>query len=304
MNIDMDKLRRSGVISATAREECRKLIQPGARLEKIAIEAETIIRDMGGEPAFPAQLSKNNIAAHYCSPPGDKTLAEEGDIIKLDLGAHVDGYVTDNAITVDLRDGPESLLVKASEMALENAISVMGPDAPLTEVGRQIETTIQAMGFNPIYNLTGHGVARYVIHCKPSIPNYPDPRAPKLRPGQTIACEPFACDGKGSIEERGDSEVFMLLRSPKAKDLKKFPEEIAEAIAATDKLPFARRTLLRHLKSAKKVEQALKLLQKTRLLADYPPLCEKPGVRVSQCEHTIFIHEDRAEVLTRNPEGS
>ena len=299
MKVEIDKLRRAGQITATAREACKKLAKPGAKLEAIALEAESIIREMGGEPAFPAQLSRNNIAAHYCSPPGDQTVIEEGDIIKLDLGAHVDGYVTDSAVTIDLRDGEESLLVKASEMALENAISLMGPGASLTEIGRQIESTIKAMGFNPVYNLTGHGVARYVIHCKPSIPNYPDPRASSLRPGQTVACEPFACDGRGSIEEKGEAEVFMVIRSPRAKDLKKIPPDLAEAIAATNKLPFARRTLLRHLGSEKKVEQALKILKKTRMLADYPPLVERPGVRVAQTEHTIFIHEDRAEVITR-----
>ena len=157
--------------------------------------------------AFPAQLSRNNIAAHYCSPPGDPTEAQDDDIIKFDCGTHVDGYVTDNATTVDLRDGEGSMLVRASELALENAISVMGPGASITEVGRQIESTIKAMGFNPVYNLTGHGVARYVIHCKPSIPNYPERRAGKLMAGQTIACEPFASDGKGYVDHEGRPEV-------------------------------------------------------------------------------------------------
>ncbi len=301
MKIDLDQLRRSGLITATARETCKKMIQPGVRLEKVAIEAETIIRDMGGEPAFPAQLSSNHIAAHYCSAPGDKTEAQGNDTIKLDMGTQVDGSVTDGATTVALRDGPDSMLVKASEMALENAISVMGPGAPITEVGRQIESTIKAMGFTPIYNLTGHGVARYCIHCKPSIPNYPEQKAVSLRVGQMVACEPFACDGRGSIEEKGEPEVFMLLRTPTARELKKLPEDIAEAIDKTRKLPFARRTLLRHLGSDKKVEQALKILYRMKLIADFPPLVEQPGVRVAQAEHTMLIHEDHAEVLTRSP---
>lgn len=133
---DLDKLRRSGFISATAREHGRKLIQPGTKLEAIACEVETVIRDLGGKPAFPAQLSRNHIAAHYCPPPGDPTEIQPDDIVKLDLGTQVDGYVTDNAITVDLRDGEGSLLVAASRMALENAISVMGPGAPIIEIGR------------------------------------------------------------------------------------------------------------------------------------------------------------------------
>lgn len=302
MNIDLDSLRRSGQISATARETCKKMIQPGTRLEAIAVEAETIIRDMGGEPAFPAQLSRNNIAAHYCSPPGDTTEVQEGDIIKLDCGTHVDGYVTDNATTVDLREGEGSLLVKASEMALEAAISVMGPGASLTEVGRQIESTIKSLGFSPVYNLTGHGVARYIIHCAPSVPNYPDPRAASLRAGQTVACEPFACDGKGYIDEQGTAEVFMLDRRLRPKDIKKFPPRIAEAIEQTNNLPFARRTLLHLLDNDMKLsDEAMKLLKKTKMIRSYPPLVEKQGVRVSQTEHTIFIHEDHAEVLTRAP---
>jgi len=297
---DLDKLRRSGVISATAREECRKLIVPGARLEDIALRAEEIIREMGGEPAFPAQLSRNNIAAHYCPRPGDPQEVQAGDIIKLDCGTHVDGYVTDNAVTVDLQAGPDSALVAASSAALDNAISVMGPGASVTEIGRQIEETITAFGFSPVYNLTGHGVARWIIHCQPSIPNYPDPRAGTLKAGQTIACEPFACDGKGYIEEQGTPEVFGLSRKPKPKD--KLPEDLAAALDAVHGLPFARRTLRRHLASDARTEECLRLLQKKKLLHSYPPLVEKRGVRVAQTEHTIFIHEDHAEVLTRNPE--
>ncbi|MEE9127565.1 MAG: type II methionyl aminopeptidase [Planctomycetota bacterium] len=300
MKPDLDALRLSGRISATARETCKKLVQPGVKLEKVALEAETIIRDMGGVPAFPCQLSRNNIAAHYCSPPDDPTEAQPNDIIKLDCGTQVDGYVTDNAVTIDLQNGPDSVLVQASQMALENAISVMGPGASITEIGNQIESTIKAFGFNPVYNLTGHGVARYVIHCKPSIPNYPDPKAGRLRPNQTIACEPFVCDGSGSIDEVGKAEVFGLKRRPRPKD--KLPKDIQAALEQTCFLPFARRTLLRQLPTLERVEQALKLLDRQGLLLKYPPLVEKTGVRVAQTEHTIFIHEDRAEVLTRAPQ--
>ena len=296
---DLEKLRRSGHISATAREAGREMIRPGARIRDIAEAVEKIIYDMGGKPAFPAQLSRNHIAAHYCSPPDDDTEIQPNDIVKLDLGTQVDGYVTDNAVTVDLAGGPDSALVAASRMALDNAIAIMGPGASITEIGSQIETTIKAFGFNPIYNLTGHGVARYVIHCAPSIPNYPDPKAGRLKPNQTIACEPFACDGKGYIEQAGDAEVFGLKRRTKPKD--RLPREIEEALALTEGLPFARRTLMLTLGTADRVEQALRLLRKAKLLTDYPPLVEKRGVRVSQTEHTIFIHEDRAEVLTLAP---
>jgi methionyl aminopeptidase len=293
---DLELLRKSGQISARAREHGKAMIVPGAKLRAIAEEVEEMILDLGGKPAFPAQLSRNHIAAHYCSSPTDDTEVQPGDIIKLDLGTHVDGYVTDNAVTVDLQGGPNSALVAASAMALENAIAVMGPGASITEIGERIESTIKTFGFTPVYNLTGHGVARYVIHCSPSIPNYPDPKAPRLRPNQTIACEPFACDGRGYIDEEGAAEVFGLARKPKPKD--KLPPDIQEAVDATDGLPFARRTLLRHLPDQKRVEEALRLLKRAKLLRSYPPLCERRGVRVAQTEHTIFISETGAEVLT------
>jgi len=294
--IDLDKLRRSGRISAQALLHGKKMIAPGARIEDIARAVEQVIFDLGGKLAFPAQLSRNHIAAHYCSPPGDPTTLQPDDIVKLDLGTQVDGYVTDNAVTVDLRDGPDSLIVTASRMALENAIAVMGPGASITEIGHQIESTVKALGFSPVVNLTGHGVARYTIHCAPSIPNYAEQKAGRLRANMTIACEPFVCDGKGFIEVRGGAEVFMLKRDVRPKD--GLGPELERALAASEGLPFARRQLLPFL-GAGKVEDALKLLKKRGLVEEYPPLCEKPGVRVAQTEHTIFISETGAEVITR-----
>jgi methionyl aminopeptidase len=293
----LETLRLSGRISATAREHGRTLIVPGAKLREIAEAVEAVIFDMGGELAFPAQLSRNHIAAHYCSGPDDETEVEPDDIVKLDLGAHVDGYVTDNAITVDLRDGPESKLVEASAKALDAAIERMGPGASIARIGGAIERTIQSYGFNPIYDLSGHGVARYLVHCAPSIPNFRDQSAPKLKPGQTIACEPFACTGRGRIQHAPGPEVFGLRRVPTAHDDLR-PDFVAAA-RATKRLPFARRGLLAHLPDLAAVEAALTAYSDAGLLVSYPPLVERRGVRVSQTEHTIYIHEDRAEVLTR-----
>lgn len=300
MKIDLDKLRQSGRISATALAHGRRMIVPGARIEDVQLAVEAKIRELGGEPAFPAQISRNHIAAHYCSPPGDATTVQPTDIVKLDCGTHVDGYVTDNATTVDLRDGEDSLLCAASRMALENAIAVMGPGVSLTEVGRQVETTITSLGFKPVRNLCGHGVARYTIHCAPSVPNYTDTKAGRLKPNMTIACEPFASDGKGFIEVDGHPEVFMLTRDLRPKD--NVPADVAAAMAKSQRLPFARRDLVRWFETQKRAEAALQLLLKKKLVESYPPLAERQGVRIAQFEHTIFIHEDRAEVMTRQPE--
>ncbi|MBM4061623.1 MAG: type II methionyl aminopeptidase [Planctomycetes bacterium] len=300
MKIDLETLRRSGRIAARALAHGRGLIRAGARLEEIQCAVEAKIRELGGEPAFPAQMSRNHVAAHYCSPPGDPTVIQPGDIVKLDCGVHVDGYVTDNATTVDLRDGEDSLLCAASRMALENAIAVMGPGASLTEVGRQIETTIGSLGFKPVRNLCGHGVARYSIHCAPSIPNYADGKAGRLRPNMTVACEPFASDGVGMIAVDGVPEVFMLKRDLRPKD--NLPADVLRAMEQARGLPFARRDLVRWFGAPGKAEDCLRLLARKGLVEEYPPLCERPGVRIAQFEHTVFIHEDRAEVMTYLPQ--
>ncbi|PIE23744.1 MAG: type II methionyl aminopeptidase [Planctomycetota bacterium] len=295
-NMDLDKFREAGRIAGTVREFGKGLIQPGVRLAEIVQACDDKIREMGGEPAFPAQISRNHIAAHYCPAPDDPQLVEKGDILKLDLGAHVDGYVADNAVTVDLRDGNDSPLCLASKMALENVIANVGPGVIVSELGRIVYDTITALGFKPVYNLTGHGVARYQVHCKPQIPNYDDKKSIRLKPGQVIAVEPFATDGEGYINEVGKAEVFQLVRPLKKKD--KLDSRIEVFLRATNRLPFARRDLHRHFSSTES-ELVLGTLRKKRLIHEYPPLAEKEGVRISQHEHTIMITESGAEVTTR-----
>lgn len=293
--LDYDKFREAGRITAEVREFGRSLVRPGVRLATVVESCDARIRELGAKTAFPAQISRNHIAAHYCPPPGDDTIADTGDILKLDLGAHVDGYVADTAVTVDLRDGADSMLSMASKLALENVIAIAGPGVAISELGRTIHDTISSMGFRPVFNLTGHGVSRFVIHCAPHIPNFDDKRPGRLKAGQVVAIEPFATDGRGYIEEVGKAEVFQATREIKPKD--RLPAKLARALESFQKLPFARRDLVRYM-SPKEGEESLKLLKKKRLLREYPPLAEKPGTRISQHEHTLMITESGAEVTT------
>ncbi len=294
--IDYDKFREAGKIAGTVREFGKGLIRPGTRLADIVQACDDKIRELGGEPAFPSQISANHIAAHYCPPPDDPTTVGPGDILKLDVGAHVDGYVADNAVTVDLKDGPDSPLSMASKLALENVLASIGPGITVSELGRIVCDTITAMGFKPVYNLTGHGVARFTVHCAPQIPNYDDRRMVRLRPGQLVAVEPFASSGKGYIDEVGEAQVFQVKRPIKKRD--KIPDEMTAALDSVHGLPFSRRDLHR-LMSKKDCERTIQLLRRRKLIHEYPPLAEDPGTRISQHEHTIMILEDGVEVTTR-----
>ena len=102
------------------------------------------------------------------------------------------------------------------------------------------------------------------------------------------------------IAEDGKGEVFMLRRGVKAKD--SLPKDIFDAMEASERLPFARRDMVRWLGTDMRCEEAIKVLHKKKLIDNYPPLCEKPGVRIAQFEHTIFISENGPEVMTRLPE--
>src|SRR5690606_3645777 len=178
---DLDKLRLSGRISSVTREDCRKMIRVGARIEDIARAAEAMILELGGKPAFAEQFSRNDNAAHYCSPPGDQTRIEAGDMVELYLCTQVDGYVTDSAVTVDLAAGEQSALVAASQTALENAIALMGPGASITEIGGRGAGPSEAFGLHPGGQPTRHGPAPPATRRQPTRPSRPRPRAAPLR---------------------------------------------------------------------------------------------------------------------------
>ena len=256
---------------------------------------EDLIRARGAEPGFPAQSSRNHVAAHYCSPPGDDMCYEEGDCVKVDLGVHVDGYIADTAASVDLSsDGRWQALVQASADALAAAIATVGDGVPVGEVGAAIERTIVAAGYNPVRNLTGHGLGRWKVHTPPQIPNQAERGGARLQTGMVFAIEPFACDGRGYITERGRAEVFMMVRPPmRAKGLDR---DILRDIESWRGLPIARR-YFGH-RDSKTMEETFSKLVRQGVLMRYPPLVEEPGVMVAQSEHSIYLGPDGVEILT------
>ncbi len=291
----LQSFRLAGRIAAECREWAREHIRPGVEVRSVLEAIEDLIRERGGAPGFPAQSSRNQIAAHYCSPPGDPLLYEEGDCVKVDLGVHVDGYVADTAASIDLsRDGRWGALVQASVDALAAAIATVADGVGVGEIGAAIERTIVAAGFNPVRNLTGHGLGRWKVHTPPQIPNQAERDGTRLREGMVFAIEPFACTGRGYITERGRAEVFMMVRPPqRAKGLDR---TVLKEIESWRGLPIARR-YFRHLDPAV-VEETLSKLVRQGALMRYPPLVEEDGVMVSQTEHSIYLGPEGVEILT------
>ncbi len=287
--------RRAGRIAKECREWAVAIIRPAVRVRHVLETVEEMIRARGAEPGFPAQSSRNSIAAHYCSPPDDELAYQEGDCVKVDIGVHVEGYVADTAATVDLSaDGRWRSLIQASADALAAAIATVEHGVRVGKVGAAIERTIVAAGFQPVRNLTGHGLGRWRVHTPPQIPNYGENGGAVLEEGTVFAIEPFACTGRGYIHERGKAEVFMMVRPPrKAKGLDR---EVLKAIEAWRGLPIARR-YFRHLDPLA-VEETLGRLARQGSLMRYPPLVEEEGVMVAQTEHSIHLGPEGVEILT------
>ena len=287
--------RKAARIAADCREWARVNIQPGVTIRHILETVEERIAQAGAAPAFPAQSSRNSVAAHYCSSPTDEQAYEVGDCVKVDVGVHVDGYIADNACTVDLStDGRWTPLVDASANALNAAIAAVEPGRPVGEIGGHIERTIMAAGFEPVRNLTGHGLDRWKVHVAPQIPNYGERGGGRLKAGMVIAIEPFASTGRGHIREAGRAEVFMMVRPPrKAKGLDK---DVLRAIQSWKGLPIARRYFREFDPGA--VDDTISKLAAQGSLMRYPPLVEDADVMVAQTEHTLYVGADGVEVLT------
>jgi methionyl aminopeptidase len=235
----------------------------------------------------------DSIAAHYCAEPDDKTVFDR-QVCSLDVGVHVDGFIGDTAATVDL-SGEYTDLVKASEEALKEAIKIVQIGVKVNEIGKAIQETISSFGFSPIKNLTGHGLSKFNIHDKPTIPNFDTGDETELEKGTVIAIEPFATTGSGMVYEREQGNIFSLVNKKPVRG--QFAREALKIIETYENLPFTTRWLAKKM-SLPKANFALRELLKNEIIKSYPPLPEKNKGIVTQAEHSMIIG-DKVEVTTK-----
>ncbi|MBW2977858.1 type II methionyl aminopeptidase [Candidatus Woesearchaeota archaeon] len=290
----LSKLKKAGNIAAQALEYGKSLVKVGASLLEITEKIEEKIKQLGGEMAFPPQISMNDCAAHFCPDQDDKTVLKD-QLCSLDIGVHIDGYIGgDTAATVDL-SGKNEELIKASRQALNNAIKIIKPGTKLNEIGKVIHETITKYGFSPVRNLSGHGLDQYNIHSPPSIPNFDNGNETELKENQLIAIEPFASKGAGIIYESGNATVFQLSGKKPVRNI--FTRQILKELEKYNGLPFCTRWLTKKF-SPPKVNFALRELKALEILREYPPLVDKDHGLVSQAEHTIIVKE-KPIILTK-----
>lgn len=202
---EIETMRDAGRVNALVLQTIREMIRPGIRTEELDAVAEEIIRKHGGKPAFknypgpypyPATLtiSINEELVHGI--PGKRRLME-GDIVSVDCGTILNGFVADSAFTLGVGEiSPESeLLLEVAERALEIGIEKMRAGNRVGDVSAAIQKYVEGHNFHVPREYTGHGVGRK-MHEGPLVPNFGvSGRGIPLRPGITVALEPMVLVG-------------------------------------------------------------------------------------------------------------
>lgn len=288
---------KAGRIASEVREMVRIKDWVGKSVYEICEEVENEIIKRGAKCAFPVNASINEIAAHYTAEPNDPITIKDTDMVKIDLGAQINGFIADTAVTV-CYDAQFDGLVQTAEEALDKAMSMVKVGVKASDIGRAIETTIKQMGFKPIANLSGHSLDQYTIHAGKTIPNIWSVGGFSLSGDSAYACEPFVTtsEGGGFVRNGKIKNIFALNSRKKTKndEADKMLDFIWENF---NMLPFALRWLTKKWEE-KEARQLLDHLIKKKAVQAYPVLIEIHEQRVAQAEHTFIPTDDGVTVTT------
>ncbi len=281
---------KAGAIAEKARSFARTIAKPGVKLLEIAQKIETFINENGGKPAFPVNLSANERAAHYTPSISDESVVGDKDLLKIDLGVQVEGYIMDTSLTIDF-SGENGKLLEASQNALESALSVMKAGVSFRVIGGVIEQEIKNSGFKVIENLNGHLIDRYLLHAGIDLPNTPVSGG-ILNEGDIFAVEPFATTGRGKVTEQNYCQIYSLfggkVRGETAREI------LNLVLTDFQTLPFAKRWLKLPY-SDLQIDMGLREIIKNGAGTSYPMLSDV-GL-VSQAETTVLVEKEGVQVF-------
>jgi len=292
------KYKLAGKIAADARNYGVNLIKPEVSLLEIANKVESKILDSNAGIAFPVNISINEIAAHYSPIKNDNKVIKKGDVVKLDLGTHIDGYIADTAVTIEVETNEYNDMINASSDALDAAISQIKPGTTLFEIGKIIQEKIISYGFRPIDNLTGHSMERYNLHAGMSVPNVYDRShnaIPKV--GDVFAIEPFATDGAGHVKAGRGSNIYICKERFNPRFIRNKQVKIAFSRIKKhfNTLPFAQRWVEKIYPDSDRLLRKFLFLG---LINHYPQLIDSKKGIVTQKEHTVILTEEGCEVIS------
>lgn len=288
----LEKLRKAGRVSGAARELGMSMVKEGVKLYDVAQEVEGYIREHGCGLAFPCNISINEIAAHYTPSCTDKSVFQIGDVVKIDCGAQLDGYVGDTAGTVEVGTNSYRDLIESSKRARNTVAEFISDGVSLAEIGRTVEMSMKRDGFVPIRNLCGHQIEPYNLHAGLSVPSFDNQDKTQIKAGMVIAIEPFATNGEGMIDDTRPGNIVRYLRDRPLSDPKaqEFVDYVKEEFKT---FPFCARSC-----DFPDAEKHVKYLIRHGVLSSYAMLAEVAGGIVSQHEYTFYIDTKKGEVTT------
>lgn len=299
---------KAGKITSDIKKEAKKIVKDGLKVIDLVEFVENKIKDEDAGIAFPCNVSINEIAAHYTSPLGDTTVINAGDIVKLDLGAEVNGYISDTAISIltpgdnlEEKYSEEEIekrekIIEASEKGLESAISTVKAGVEIGKIGENIENTITDLGLKPISNLSGHQMDQWLLHSGVSIPNINDNNNRKLEEGDVLAIEPFATDGVGTVVDTPNYYIFKFMKNKPFRNT--YTKRVLKRIQRDyNQLPFSQRWLNEYFEE-KRLNFSMRQLSEAMAIYPYAVLREKTNCLISQTEHTVIVESDGCRVIS------
>ncbi len=299
---EIESYTKAGEIAREIKAFARDIIKPGVKLIDVAEAIDNKIFELGGEPAFPVNLSLNEIAAHYTPAPGDETTAEG--ILKIDVGVAIGGYIADTAFSLDLtEDKKHKEMIELNEKILDNVTKKIHIGMEIYEIGETCQKTLKEWNdkndnsFSIIRNLSGHSLGQNQIHAGLTISNYKNENKNIL--DGAFAIEPFVTMGVGEIYEGQPGGIYVLqsdapVRDRDAREVLKF---IKESFITR---PFCLRFLVKEFEnlSPVKLKFILSMLVRQGILHEYPMLIEKSKSPVSQFENTFVIADGEVSCTT------
>ena len=285
---------KAGKILRDALNLARKKAKPGMKHLDLAELVEAKVIELGAKWAFPCNISINDIAAHDTPTIDDTRVIPENSVVKIDMGSQINGYIADAAITLDF-SGEYGNLIEATEMALQNAISILKPGIDLSIIGKEIESTIRKYNFKPIYNLSGHTLGKYQVHAGLNIPNIESRTGQELPEEGAFAIEPFATNGDaGYVIDTNEAQIMQLMKSiPLRAQVGRTFLERAEKYNG---LPFAERWVVKNIQGLQLNAALRELIQKDALRL-YPALKEKSSGRIAQTETSMILIDGDVKVI-------
>ncbi|SPQ20972.1 265ddfd5-3a21-460c-96be-8f800eaf38aa [Thermothielavioides terrestris] len=302
-----------------ARQWAQKNIKPGQTLTEIANGIEDAVRALTGHQGleegdaliagmgFPTGLSINHCAAHYTPNAGNKMVLQQDDVMKVDIGVHVNGKIVDSAFTLAFNPRYDPLL-EAVRAATNEGIKQAGIDARVGEIGGAIQEVMESYEVEidgtvypvkSIRNLNGHTILPYNIHGTKSVPIVKSNDNTKMEEGDVFAIETFGSTGNGVVYEDGEVSHYAKRSDAPKVDLRlSSAKSLLNVITKNfGTLPWCRRYLDRL--GQEKYLLGLNNLVANGIVESYPPLVDKKGSYTAQFEHTILIRPTVKEVISR-----